>query len=156
MDGVEGDALLLVSATCDMAIPSNEDVRSSPGITRLAEGERDVAVLDHVLDLAAHGEGEEDDEIDDLWRFVQREPSKGTRMARTRTGQKTGTSKMLNQVQVKAMAMARVLLCQNLNSGSRRMKGRNSSSFLVGRVGSDFRFLIARGRIWVGGRRGRD
>lgn len=53
----------------------------------------------------------------------------------TKTGQKTGISKMENQLQTKAMAMARVAECQNLNSGKRRMNGRNSSSRLVGREG---------------------
>jgi len=53
----------------------------------------------------------------------------------TRTGQKTGISKTENQLHTKAMAMARVAECQNLNSGRRRINGRNSSSFLVGRLG---------------------
>ena len=52
----------------------------------------------------------------------------------TRTGQKTGILKISNQLQAKEMAMARVAACQNLNSGRRRMKGRNSSSCLVGSV----------------------
>jgi hypothetical protein len=42
---------------------------------------------------------------------------------------------MENQEQTKPMVMAWVAECQNLNSGRRRMKGRNSSSFLVGRLG---------------------
>lgn len=50
----------------------------------------------------------------------------------TRTGQKTGTLKISNQLQAKPMVMARVAQYQNLNSGSRRMKGLNSSSFLTG------------------------
>lgn len=53
----------------------------------------------------------------------------------TRTGQKTGISNIGSQAQRKPMAMARVAECQNLNSGRRRMKGLNSSSFLVGRLG---------------------
>ena len=52
----------------------------------------------------------------------------------TRTGQKTGTLKTSNQLHTKEMTTARVAECQNLNSGRRRMKGRNSSSRLVGRV----------------------
>lgn len=52
----------------------------------------------------------------------------------TRTGQKTGTLKTSNQLHRKEMATARVAECQNLNSGRRRMKGRNSSSCFVGRV----------------------
>ncbi len=52
----------------------------------------------------------------------------------TRTGQKTGTLKISNQLHTKAMTMARVAQYQNLNSGNRRMKGRNSSSLLVGRI----------------------
>lgn len=52
----------------------------------------------------------------------------------TSTGQKTGTLKISNQLQVKPMTMARVAQYQNLNSGSRRIKGLNSSSDLVGRV----------------------
>lgn len=50
----------------------------------------------------------------------------------TRTGQNTGTLKISNQLQKKAMAMTVVAECQNLNSGRRRMNGRNSSSDLVG------------------------
>lgn len=50
----------------------------------------------------------------------------------TRTGQKTGTLKISNQLQKKAITMTRVAECQNLNSGSRRMNGRNSSSCFVG------------------------
>ena len=52
----------------------------------------------------------------------------------SRTGQKTGTSKISNQVQTKEMVMALVAQYQNLNSGRRRMKGLNSSSWRVGRV----------------------
>lgn len=50
----------------------------------------------------------------------------------TSTGQKTGTLNIENHVQKKLMAIALVAECQNLNSGSRLMKGRNSSSFFVG------------------------
>src|SRR5690554_3031887 len=52
----------------------------------------------------------------------------------TSTGQKTGTLNTSNQLHTKAMATARVAQYQNLNSGRRRMKGRNSSSALVGRL----------------------
>jgi hypothetical protein len=44
-------------------------------------------------------------------------------------------SKTENQLHRKPMVMARVAACQNLNSGRRRMNGRNSSSCLVGRLG---------------------
>lgn len=54
----------------------------------------------------------------------------------TKTGQNTGTLKIPNHVQTKAMAIALVALCQNLNSGNLLMKGRNSSSFFEGSVGS--------------------
>jgi hypothetical protein len=54
----------------------------------------------------------------------------------TNTGQKTGILKISDQVQRKPMAIARVAECQNLNSGRRRMKGRNSSSCLDGRLES--------------------
>lgn len=50
----------------------------------------------------------------------------------TRTGQNTGTLKTSNQLQKKPITMTRVAECQNLNSGRRRMNGRNSSSDLVG------------------------
>ena len=50
----------------------------------------------------------------------------------TKTGQKTGTSKIENHVQTNPIAIALVAECQNLNSGRRRMKGRNSSSCFVG------------------------
>lgn len=50
----------------------------------------------------------------------------------TKTGQKTGTLNISNQLQKKASAMTVVAECQNLNSGRRRMKGRNSSSDFVG------------------------
>lgn len=45
-----------------------------------------------------------------------------------------GMSKTSNQVHTKPTVIARVALCQNLNSGSLRMNGRNSSSCLVGRL----------------------
>ena len=50
----------------------------------------------------------------------------------TNTGQNTGTLKTSNHEHRNPMAMALVAACQNLNSGSRRMKGRNSSSCFVG------------------------
>lgn len=40
---------------------------------------------------------------------------------------------MLNHVQKKPIVIALVAECQNLNSGRRLMKGRNSSSCFVGR-----------------------
>ena len=51
----------------------------------------------------------------------------------TNTGQNTGTLNSSDHVHAKAMVIARVALCQNLNSGKRRMNGRNSSSRVVGR-----------------------
>ena len=51
----------------------------------------------------------------------------------TRTGQNTGMLKISNQLHTNEMTTARVAECQNLNSGRRRMNGRNSSSCLVGR-----------------------
>ena len=53
----------------------------------------------------------------------------------TRMGQKTGMLKTWKKVQQKAIAVALVAEYQNLNSGSRRMNGRNSSPWLVGRPG---------------------
>jgi len=52
----------------------------------------------------------------------------------TKTGQKTGRLKISKKVQNKLMMTALVALCQNLNSGSLLMKGRNSSSAFVGRL----------------------
>ncbi len=52
----------------------------------------------------------------------------------TNTGQNTGTLNTENHVHAKLIAMALVAECQNLNSGSRRMKGRNSSSCFVGKL----------------------
>lgn len=58
-----------------------------------------------------------------------------TRMSQymTRTGQKTGRLNISDQEQQKAMTTALVALYQNLNSGSLRTKGLNSSVDLVGR-----------------------
>lgn len=53
----------------------------------------------------------------------------------TRMGQKTGTLKTSKKVQTRAIVVLFVIAYQNLNSGSRRMKGRNSSLFLVGSSG---------------------
>lgn len=55
----------------------------------------------------------------------------------TRTGQKTGTLKISNQVHRKEMTTALVAQYQNLNSGRRLIKGLNSSSCFVGRVPTD-------------------
>ena len=52
----------------------------------------------------------------------------------TNTGQNTGTLKTENHVHAKLIAMALVAECQNLNSGNRRINGRNSSSFLLGKL----------------------
>jgi hypothetical protein len=50
-------------------------------------------------------------------------------------GQKTGTLKSSKNVQQKAINVALVAEYQNLNSGSRRMNGRNSSFCRVGSSG---------------------
>ena len=50
----------------------------------------------------------------------------------TKIGQNTGTLKSSKKVQQNAMTVALVAEYQNLNSGSRRMNGRNSSFCLVG------------------------
>ena len=50
----------------------------------------------------------------------------------TRMGQKTGILKNSKNVQQNAITVAFVAEYQNLNSGSRRMKGRNSSFCLTG------------------------
>lgn len=53
----------------------------------------------------------------------------------TSIGQNTGTLKTSKKVQKVAMAVDLVTEYQNLNSGRRRMKGRNSSLALVGSSG---------------------
>ena len=50
----------------------------------------------------------------------------------TKTGQKTGKLKISNQLHTKLITTILVALCQNLNSGSLRMNGLNSSSCFVG------------------------
>lgn len=53
----------------------------------------------------------------------------------TRMGQKTGTLKTSKNVQMMAIVVDFVMAYQNLNSGSRRMKGLNSSLLRVGNAG---------------------
>ena len=53
----------------------------------------------------------------------------------TRIGQNTGILKNSKKVQAKAIVVALVAEYQNLNSGSLRMKGLNSSLLDVGRAG---------------------
>ena len=53
----------------------------------------------------------------------------------SRIGQKTGTSNSGNSVATSEAATERALAHQNLNSGSLRWKGRNSSERWEGRVG---------------------
>lgn len=53
----------------------------------------------------------------------------------TRIGQKTGTLKTSKKVQTTAINVDLVTEYQNLNSGKRRMKGRNSSLARVGNSG---------------------
>lgn len=101
----------------------------------LAKGEWHVAVLDHMLDLLAHCQG-----VSRLWpsRVHKRQNLLVRKNSMNQyirsTGQKTGTLKISNQLQKKEMAIALVAQYQNLNSGRRRMKGLNSSSWRVGRA----------------------
>lgn len=53
----------------------------------------------------------------------------------TRMGQKTGTLNTSKNVQIIAIVVDFVMAYQNLNSGSRRMNGLNSSLLLVGNAG---------------------
>jgi len=53
----------------------------------------------------------------------------------SKIGQKTGISNTLKKLHTSAMAIAFVVEYQNLNSGSLRINGLNSSSALVGREG---------------------
>lgn len=53
----------------------------------------------------------------------------------TRIGQKTGTLNTSKKEQNIAIVVDLVIAYQNLNSGNRRMKGRNSSLLLVGSSG---------------------
>jgi hypothetical protein len=78
-----------------------------------------------VLDLALHGDGEQNDEVDQengpkhLEEYVNH--SQGN-------SNLTGMFKKSKNVQAVATSKARTMAYQNLNSGSRRTKGRNSSS----------------------------
>ena len=58
----------------------------------------------------------------------------------TSIGQKTGTLKNSKKVHTKAMTVDLVTEYQNLNSGKRRMKGRNSSFACVGNSGPSSAF----------------
>ena len=53
----------------------------------------------------------------------------------TRMGQNTGILKTSKNVQIMAIVVDFVMAYQNLNSGKRLMKGRNSSLLLVGNAG---------------------
>lgn len=53
----------------------------------------------------------------------------------TRIGQNTGMLKTSKNVQMMAIVVDFVMAYQNLNSGNRLMKGRNSSLLLVGNAG---------------------
>lgn len=113
-------------------------------VSRLAESEGDVAVFNHVLNLSSHY-------TRGALVYPISEPTVRPTLAiercdllvklksimkyTTNTGQNTGTLNIPNHVQTKAMAIALVLECQNLNSGNLLMKGRNSSSCFVGSVG---------------------
>ena len=65
----------------------------------------------------------------------------------TKIGQKTGILKNSKKEHTKAMVVALVAEYQNLNSGSRLMKGRNSSSLVVGSSGPSSSSKIARETI---------
>lgn len=53
----------------------------------------------------------------------------------TSIGQKTGTLKKSKNVHIRPMIVLFVIDSQNLNSGRRRMNGRNSSLLRVGKLG---------------------
>jgi hypothetical protein len=106
----------------------------SSRVACLSDREGNVSVLDHMLDLSSH------------WFLLARVLVPTSRRARyslvspnsinqytTNTGQKTGRLNTSNQLQRKPIATALVVEYQNLNSGRRRTKGRNSSSW-VGRA----------------------
>ena len=77
----------------------------------------------------------------------------------TSTGQKTGRLNISNQLHTKERTIILVAECQNLNSGSLRTKGLNSSSCFVGsdcpssmpsscvKLGSNFGCMKARKRL---------
>jgi hypothetical protein len=63
-------------------LESSSCLRTVLGVVLLANGERDVAVLDHVLDLLAHGQEEEDEPVHDQdgpenWHVENLEPTAG-------------------------------------------------------------------------------
>lgn len=68
-----------------------------------------------------------------IWRFIVIQKSVMKYM--TRMGQNTGTLKTSKNVQTMAIVVDFVMAYQNLNSGNRRMNGRNSSLLLVGSSG---------------------
>jgi len=68
-----------------------------------------------------------------IWRFIVRKVS--TKKYITSIGQKTGTSKISKNVRENASNVDFIVLSQNLNSGKRRINGRNSSLLLRGREG---------------------
>ena len=68
-----------------------------------------------------------------IWRFMVRKNR--TKKYMTRIGQKTGTSKISKKVQIMAIKVDLATEIQNLNSGNRLMKGRNSSLDFWGRLG---------------------
>lgn len=112
---------------------SRRESRAVLGVVLLANSEGHIAVLDHVLDLFSHCGGL----ASGCKSMIRRNSLVRTKRIiqyMTNTGQKTGTLNTSNQLHKKEMKMARVAQYQNLNSGSRRMKGLNSSSCLVGRV----------------------
>ena len=140
--------------------PDRSCLITSVPIPGLAKREGNVAVFNHMLDLSPH--------YYTVSRCIKRTAwldslvnEKRISQYTTNTGQKTGKLKISNQLHTKLMTTALVAECQNLNSGSRLMKGRNSSSCLVGselrspssipsscvRLGSNFGCRKARKRL---------
>lgn len=105
-------------------------------ISGLANIEWNVAIFDHVLDLSSHCPSQQlsptQGELKGGMGGVLVKKNKINQYI-TNTGQNTGISKTLNHEHTKEITIARVAECQNLNSGKRRIKGRNSSSCLMGR-----------------------
>ena len=109
-------------------------------VARFSECKRHIAVLDHMLDLPPHCASpcQLTHQRASTPIYFERRNShllvklKSIMKYTTNTGQNTGTLNTSNHVARNPSNIARVLECQNLNSGNRRMKGRNSSSCFVG------------------------
>jgi hypothetical protein len=70
-------------------------------------------VFNHMLNLSFHGNNKENTEVQDEDGIIHTNKSTDCRNLGT-----YGTSKKENHVQTKAMVVARVAECQNLNSGN--------------------------------------